>query len=149
MAVSTVFSDFIVNASDLRKNQKRWLEEAYKNPITVSYGHKQLAIINREQIRKLYIERHYSELVLRAYQEFVRRRKSDAFPWVEYLSDEEKMQFHNELLTCAMKSIITGNWSQLEHLIQDWEATAETERSTEIIKALQDEETSSDYVTLK
>ena len=147
--VSTVFSDFIVNATDLRKNQKHWLEKAYDNPITVSYGRKQLAIMSREQVGKLYTEKYYAELVLKACQEFMNEKKSATFPWVEYLADDEGVQFHNELLSCAMKSIITGDWTQLEYLIQDWKATAETERNPEIVKMLQDKGTPEGYVTLK
>jgi len=147
--VSIVFSDYIVNATDLRKNQKRWLEKACQDPVTISYRHKQLAIVNREQIGRLYTEKYWTELVLKACQEFMKGLKSETFPWVEYLSDEEKTQFHTELLTCAMKSTITGDWVQLEQLIQDWEATAETERHPEIVKALQDEETLEEYVSIE
>ncbi len=147
--VNTMFSDYIVNATELRKNQKQWLERAYNSPITISYGHKQLAIVNREQIGKLYTAKYYTELVLKACQEFVGGVKSDTFPWVEYLSNEEKIQFHNELLVCIKKSIITDNWTQLDYLIQDWKATAETERNPEIVEMLQDKGSPEEYVTLK
>jgi len=147
--VSTVFSDMIVSATDLRKNQKRWLEAASQSPITINYGHSRLALVNRDQIRNLYIQKYYTELVLKACQEFLKGLKSETFPWVESLSTEEKVEFHKELLTCVMKSIITENWSQLEYLIQDWKATAETARSPEVVKALQDEGISSEYVTLE
>jgi len=146
---STVFSDFIVNSTDLRKNQKYWLKKAYENPITVSYGHRQLAIMNRQQIGKLYTEKHYTELVLKACQEFVKGLRSETFPWVEYLDEEEKIEFHKELLTCIMNSIITDNWIQLEHLIEDWKATAEVASNPEISRMLQDKATPEEYVTLK
>ena len=147
--VGTVFSDFIVKASELRRNQKRWLDEAHRNPITVSYGRRQLAIINREQVRGLYMEKHYLELVLRAFQELTEGSKSDTFPWVEHLSDEERKQFQKELLACVTRAVIAGDWSQMENLIQDWKATAETEQIPEIVRALQDEERRSEYVTLE
>jgi len=146
---SIAFSDVIVNATDLRQNQKHWLEKAYDNPITVSYGQKRLAIMNREQIGKLYTTKYYSELVLKACEEFMKELKSDTFPWEEYLTEKEKLEFHKELLTRAIKSIMTGDWTHLEHLIGDWKATAETERSPEIVKALQDRGTPEQYVTLK
>lgn len=147
--VSTVFSDFIVNATDLRKNQRHWLIKAYDNPITINYGRKQLAIMNRDQVGKLYTEKYYAELVLKACQEFVKGLKSDTFPWLEYLSDDEKMEFHSELLTSIMKSINTDNWTQLEHLIEDWKATAETAQNSEITEQLQHRGTPEEYVTLK
>lgn len=147
--VSTVFSDFIVSATDLRNNQKRWLEKAYDNPITISYGRRQLAIMNREQVGKLYAEKYYVELVLKACEEFVKEQGSHTFPWLEYLVDEEKTEFHKELLTYVMKSIITGDWTPLEHLIEDWKATAEAATNPEIAKMLQGKATPEKYVTLK
>jgi len=147
--VNTAFSDFIVSATDLRKNQKRWFEAASRRPITINYGQQRLALINREEIHNLYVEKHYAELILRVCEEFAKEQKSNTFPWVEYLDDEDRKEFHRELLTCAIKSIITSDWTQLEYLIEDWKATAETEHSPEIVKALQDEGISPEYVTLE
>ena len=147
--VSTVFSDDIVNATDLRKNQKHWLDRACVNPVTVKYGHNGLAIVNREQIRSLWIQKHYTEQVLRYCQEFVEGLKSDTFPWAEYLNDEEKAQFHKELLSSVMKAIVTDNWAPLGHTIEDWKATAETAQNLEIAEQLQHTGTPEEYVTLK
>lgn len=147
--VSTVFSDYIVNATDLRTNQRQWLEKAYNNPITVNYGRKQLAIMNREKVGKLYTANYYSELVLKACKEFMDENKSSTFPWIEYLSNEEKMQFHTELLSTTLKSIIIGNWTQLEYMIEDWKATAEVESNKKLAKALRAEVDSSHYVEIK
>ena len=146
---STVFSDFIVNASDLRNNQKQWLERAYKSPITVSYGRRQLAIVNREQIGRLYAANYYLELVTRACDEFMKKNKSSTFPWVEYLPDNEKVQFHREILSCAIRSTLTGNWTHLENVIQDWKATAEVESSPKLVRALMAREDSTQYVEIK
>lgn len=146
---STVFSDLIVSATDLRNNQKQWLERAYTEPITVSYGRKQLAIMNREKVGKLYASIYYSELVLKACQEIKEKNKSDTLPWVDYLSDIDKMRFQGELLNTTLKAMVTGNWIHLEHLIEDWQATAEVESNPELVKALLSEEDPSDYVKIK
>jgi len=37
----------------------------------------------------------------------------------------------------------------MEHLLQDWEATAETERHPDIVKAVEDEETAGEYVSVE
>jgi len=147
--VSTVFSDYIVNATDLRRNQKQWLERAYHSPITINCGRRQLAIMNREKVSKLYTANYYAELVLKACKEFKEGNESNTFPWVEYLPDDEKMKFHSELLSCTIKSIITGNWNQLEYLIEDWKATAEVERNPELAKALMAGEDPSQYVEIE
>lgn len=147
--VSTVFSDFIVNATDLRNNQKQWLERAYVKPITVNYGRRQLAIINREQVGRLYAAQYYSELVLKACEEFKEDSRSTIFPWAEYLSYEGKAQFHSELLRRTIQCIITGDWNQVEYVIEDWKATAEVERNPKLVKALKSKEDSSQYVEIE
>jgi len=147
--VSTVFSDSIVNATDLRNNQKQWFEKAYIKPITVNYGRRQLAIMNREQVGRLYAAQHYSELVLKACEEFSENSKSTIFPWIEYLSNEGKTKFHSELLRQTIQSIITGDWAKVEYIIDDWKATAEVERNPALAAVLKSKEDPSQYVEIE
>ena len=147
--VSTVFSDSIVSATELRNNQKQWLEKAFEEPITVSYGRKQLAIMNRERVGILYTSIHYSELILKACQEFREQQKSDVFPWIEYLSESDKITFHKEILSTTLKAIVTGKWDSLEQLISDWQATAMVEKSPEIAEELRGKEEPSHYINIE
>ena len=147
--VSTVFSDDIVRATDLRTKQREWLERAYEKPITVSYGKKQLAIMRREQVGRLVTTNYYLELVIKACNEFEKEGESKTFPWTESLSEGDRLQFHKELLTNALKSTVTGDWAQLEYLIQDWKATAEVESDPELAKALMEKGDPKAYVRLK
>jgi len=146
---STVFSDDIVKATDLRNKQREWLERAYEKPITVSYGKKQLAIMRREQVSRLFAANYYLELVAKACGEFLKEKPSSTFPWVEYLPDNEKLTFHRELMNRALKSVDTGDWAQLEYLIEDWKATAEVERSPELSKRLREKDDPSKYVKVQ
>lgn len=147
--VSTVFSDTIVKATDLRTNQKHWLEKAYDKPITVSYGSKQLAIMNRDQVSKLYTTTYYLELVLKICDEFEKNKKITTIPWAEYLSHEDQLKLHMDLLTTALRCTITSKWEQLEYVIQDWQATAEVESNPELAKALLEKDDPAEYVKLK
>jgi len=147
--IATIFSDFIVNATDLRKNQRDWLEKAYENPITINYGQKQLVIMNRDLIRSMYMRNHYTEFVIKVCEDFLKERKSTIIPWVEYLSDEEKLQFHKELITSAMRLFVTDNSNQLEELIDDWKATAEIKQYPEREKELLNEVKPEQYVSIE
>ena len=77
------------------------------------------------------------------------RTKSTAFPWVEYLDDEEKEQFRNEYINSIREATITGHWDGVEDLIEDWKATAETESSPDLVKALKTKVPKEEYVTIK
>ena len=146
MSTGTLFSDYVVNASELRNTQKHWLEEALKRPVTISYNRKSLAIVNRDQVRDLYIRLHYAELLLMACQDVSKGRIFDELPWLEYLSMKEREQFIEELLKCFNQSIKTGNWDQMDNLIADWKATAEAESNPEVMTVLKDN--SSEYVSI-
>lgn len=122
---------------------------AYKSPITVNYGQRQLAIINREQVSKLFMAIHYLELVIKVCDEIEKQGKSGTLPWVEELSRNDMLQFHKELLSSTMKSVVTNNWEQLEYLIQDWKATAEVESNPKLAKALLEKDKPKEYVKLK
>ncbi len=148
MVIETLFSDQVVNASDLRKNQKQWLEEALKRPVTVNYSRKQLAIMNRDQVRDLFIKVQFAELALAACRNVDKGSILEKLPWLEQLNAEDRARFRDELVNTFLKSSKTGKWDELEDLLSDWKATAETERSPEVVKALKEGETAADYVSL-
>ena len=147
--INTLFGDSIVNATDLRTHQKQWLEKACHSPVTVNYGRKQLAIMNRDQVSKLYTANYYTELVLKACQEYRENKESTVFPWVENLQDDEKVEFYTELLNCTLKTIVTGNWDKLDILIEDWMATAEVEQDSELARVLLSKVDPSQYVEVE
>ena len=127
--VSTIFSDIIVSPTDLRKNQKYLLDGAYDKPITVKHGHKQLAILRREQVNHMIMVQYYADLIVRYCQEIHSgERKSVVFPWMDTLDDEEREEFLNELLVEFRNSIERSNWSRLAQVLDEWKATAEAKR---------------------
>lgn len=146
--INTLFADEIVNATELRTNQKRWLETACTKPVTVSYGRKQLAIIDREHISKLYKTIYFLELVIKTCEEYEKDQKNKVLPWLEFLSDENQANFHEELLNTALKATLSGDWDTVEELIQDWKATAEVESNPQLAKALLNEGNPSEYVKI-
>lgn len=147
--VTTFLSDVVITPTELRTRQKHWLTKAAENVITITNGHKKLALIDRERVSKLYAQKHYSELVIKYCQEIEKNKKSDAFPWVEYLNDEEKLEFRDELLVNIMIAITTDEWLSMENLIEDWKATAEVNIKPKIAKALLAKEDPSKYVSVK
>jgi hypothetical protein len=146
---TTFLSDAVISPTELRAKQKHWLDRANDSVVTIVSGHKKLALINRELISKLYAQKYYSELVLRYCHEIEKKIKSDVFPWSVHLNDEEKLEFHNELITTIMSAIVTEDWQSMEQLIEDWKATAEANSNPNIRKALLTEEDPSKYVRIQ
>ena len=149
--VNTVFSDEIINPTELKKNQRRWLDKARKQPVTIKFGDSGLAIVDRELIKNLYAEKHYAELLIKYCQETGNSitAKSSVFPWTASLPDEDKQEFRNEFFTAFVKAIQTNNSTELEELLEDWKATAEVWENPENVEALMTKEESEEYITLE
>lgn len=145
----TILSDDVISSTELRTNQKHWLDKATEKIITVVNGRKQFALVNREQISNLYAQKYYTELAIGYCQEIIKKIKSTTFTWLESLSDEEKMEFHNEFLNSIMNSIDTNDWLSVEHLLEDWKATALAINNPTLTKALTSEEEPLKYARIK
>lgn len=145
---TTVFSDEIVNATQLRAKQSYWLTMALRRPVTVTCASGELTIVNREKIRTLFIEKHYLELAIKYCIEEVKAEKHNALPWIEYLDDEEKKQFREEFIGSIMAAVTTEDWDGIETLLEDWKATAETEHDEGIMKVLRTRGRKGEYVEL-
>ncbi len=147
--VNTVFSDEIINPTELKKNQRRWLDKARKQPVTIKFGDSGLAIVDRELIKNLYAEKHYAELLVKYCQEMAELKdNSTVFPWLSSLDNEEKKEFHDEFLTTFIKASQDNNWTELEYLLEDWKATAEAEQNPEFMEAWKNRGKPEDYITL-
>jgi len=147
--VTMVFSDKIVNATQLRNSQKKWFDTALSEPVTVTYGTDNLAIYNREKFRNLYRKIYFTELALKICNEMIKGEKSTIIPWMEYLDAEDKKQFHEDLLSGILKATAIDNWDEVEVLLDDWKATADAVHSPEIMRALKTKTPKSELVAIK
>jgi hypothetical protein len=146
---TTLFSDDIVNASEFRTKQKYWFNRASSNPVTITYGSRNFAIMEREKISNLYVRKYYLELVIRHCDEVLKGVDSSIFPWLSYLDDGEKKEFHNELIASVAKAVTADSWSTVDELIEDWKATAETKSNSAVMKALKAKVSKDDYVIIR
>lgn len=147
--VTTMFSDEIVNVSKFRGQQSRWLSMAAKRPITVTSGDIKVTILNRELVRDLYQQKYFLELVVQFCNEIDTGKDIKTLPWVKYLDKEEQKEFRDELLNSILEAILTDNWSNIETLIEDWKATAETESDEEAMAALKSRVSKDKYIPRK
>jgi len=148
--VTPILSDEVINSTELRNNQKRWLDRAYVNPVSIMSGNKKLVLLNREHAKHMYSLTHYAEIVL----QFCRERiggesESKVFPWTKYLNKEEAEEFSRELLTTFEKATNSREWLLFEELLEDWKATANAISNPDLTKALLAKAEPSKYVKLK
>ena len=148
--INTIFSDEIINPTELKKNQRHWLDKAQRHPVTVRFGDSGLAIVDRKLIKNLYAEKKYAELVVRYCQERAEAKdKNTVFPWLDSLDEQEKKEFHGEFLTNFIKATQDNNWIEMEYLLEDWKATAEAYQNPEFMEAVKNRGNPEDYITLE
>jgi hypothetical protein len=148
---TTFLSDEVISSTQLRTNQKHWFAKASEGAVTIVNGRnrKLFTLIDRERISNLYTQKYYMEMILEYCYEIIKGIKSTIFPWAESLSEEEKAEFHNEILDCVRQATATGDWSSIENLLDDWKATALVESNPKIAGALLEKEARSKYIEIK
>ena len=146
----TILSDDLINSTEFRNNQSRWLNKAYESPISIISGKKKLVLLNREFAKNMYQLNNYAGLVARFCREQYNRpgKKSEAFPWIKHLNEKEIAQFHMELLSAFVDAIRDDNISVLEEVVGDWKATAEVAGDAQLSKRLLEEGDSAKYVPI-
>lgn len=126
--VTLAFSDEIVNATELRNNQKYWLDLAARIPVTIACGKHSLAVVNREQFARLLVQNHYLELAVNLYADITAGNSSDVLPWVEYLDENGRREFLQEFINAIKRAVRGDDWVSLQTLLDNCRATAETAR---------------------
>jgi hypothetical protein len=147
--VTTPFSDEIVNPSELRKNQAHWLGMATISPITVTYGDFKLAILNRDKIANLYKEIYYLELGMKLFLSVRPGGAEEPLPWMKHLNTEEKIEFVTEFFKGVDEAINTRDWNEVDEILGDWKATADTLANPEVMSALKANRPKSEYIPLR
>lgn len=136
--VTTVLSDEIINSTELRNNQKRWLDKAYFNPVSIMSGTKKLVLLNREHAKHMYSLTHYAEIVVQFCREqgSGEKRQSDVFPWIKHLSEETIREFNKELLATFEEAAYNKDWSAFGEMLDAWVATAEAMTNPEMAELI-------------
>ena len=149
--VTTVLSDEVINATDLRNNQKRWLEKAYFNPVSIMSGTKKLVLLNRDHAKHMYFLIHYAEMIIRYCKERDSGKKSESivFPWIKYLSEKAIEEFHRELFIAFFKAVENKNWSAFEEMLNSWNATADAMTNPEMLELIDADITKEEFTRVE
>ncbi len=137
--VAPILSDEVIKATELRKEQAKWLDKAYSNPVSIIMsGTKRLVLLNLEHAKHMYLLTHYAKAIVRFCQEqgSGKKTQSDAFPWIKHLSEEAIGEFHDELLATFEGAMYTKDWSAFEEMLDAWVATAEAMTNPEMVELI-------------
>lgn len=149
--VTTILSDDVINSTQLRSQQKHWLEKAYTKPVSIMNGEKLWVLFNREHAKDILLFNNYAGMIIQFCKEQKSgvTKESDIFPWIKHLSEDAILDFHMELLSTFVEIVKGGDWLTIDELLDDWKATAEVESNPRLAKALLEKENPAEYVRLR
>lgn len=145
-----VFSDDVINSTQLIRNWGHWAARALNHPVTILYKDDPITLISRRYISELNQRLHYTYLMFSVYQ-FIESRVNncDVLPWVNYLNDDLRKEFFEDILNAYTESDAKGNWSVFQDTIDDWKATAEVASNPKLSKKLLEKDYPSKYVEVR
>ena len=130
---------------------KYWLDVVRQTaPVTIVQGGKADLIIMRradEAIHAKILE--YARLVARFLLEQRQGVESQVWPWYKHLEADEQEEFLAELLHCFSDMVQTGDWQGFAYLLQDWQATAESNLNPELLDALEAPHWPEEYISVE
>lgn len=144
-------TDSIVNPTELKQRQKDVLKRVRKGRFVTLRQTKgeDLVIADRGDFLSTLESLENVRAVLKYIAETRlmddQRAQSIQFPWVKFLSAEERRQFSADLLEATLLCADIGSWEALRDLLGDWQATAEAHRTPGLMEAWRSRGTASDY----
>jgi len=136
-----MFSDEVVRATDLKKRQRYWFDRARKTGgVTIVQGRvADLVLAPRQEVAAATEAAAHARTAAQFLREVIALERAPAesgvFPWLCDLDDEEQQEFLREFVDAFARCATTGGWTQFDNLLEDWQATAEAHRNSELMEA--------------
>ncbi|OGO41783.1 MAG: hypothetical protein A2Z04_06260 [Chloroflexi bacterium RBG_16_57_9] len=150
----TVLSDEVVLATDLKKRQRYWFDQARKKgSVTIVQGKTaDLVLARRQGVAKATEAAAHAKTAAQFLREVItlKRKPSESavFPWLRDLDDDEQQEFLSEFVDSFAHCSTTGDWAPLEEILEDWQATAIAHRNVELVDAWNTRGRTEEYVPM-
>ncbi len=139
--MKTMFGDDVVQATELKRNQRHWLDRARQiGGVTIIQGRRADLVLaprrivaeNMETVQRVQLISQFLLEWIHAETEGGNLTNSIIFPWFADLDQAECQQFHTDLITVFARCVRQGDWTALDELLEDWQATAEANRTPDL-----------------
>ncbi len=153
--MKAIFADDVVQATELKKNQKYWLDRArQRGGVTIVQGRvADLVLAPRRQVaanaQGVLHARLVGQFVLEMTRVNQQLADSAVFPWFKDLDDEERRSFYRELVETFFTCLVLEDWRRFDELLEDWQATAEANQRPEVLATWRTRGNPADYALMK
>ncbi len=154
--MKVMFGDEIVHATELKRNQRHWFERVRQiGGVTIVQGRRaDLVLALRRTVAENAETVQRARLIGQFLLEWVRAGNGNlsdsvVFPWFADLDEVERRQFHADLIVAFAQCVTQGDWTVFDGLLEDWQATAEANRTPGLLDAWQRRGRAEDYEPLE
>lgn len=151
-----MFGDEVVYAAELERDQRHWFERARQTGgVTIVQGRRaDLVLASRRTVAENAETVRQARLIGQFFLEWLHARDesladSVVFPWFADLDQTERQQFHTDLITVFAECVTRGNWTTFDELLEDWQATAEANRTPGLLDVWERRGRAEDYEPLE
>ena len=151
-----MFRDDVVHATELKRNQRHWFDRARQTGgVTIVQGRRaDLVLASRRVVAENMETAQRAQLIGQFLLEWLRAENgslvdSVIFSWLADLDQTERQQFHADLIKVFAECVTRGDWTALDELLENWQATAEANRTQGLLDAWERRGHAEDYEPMK
>jgi len=150
--MKAMFGDEVVQATELKRNQRHWFERARQTGgVTIVQGRRaDLVLAPRRVVAGNMETAQRVRLIGQFLLEWIRAGNGNlvasvVFPWLADLDQAERQQFYTNLIKVFAECVTRGDWTALDELLEDWQATAEANRTQGLLDVWEQRGRTEDY----
>ena len=126
----SLYSDIIFTSKDLNRKSGSVLDEATRQPVTITRNSDSFALLKRERMGEITKASYYKTVVINLMNSVVRLslgnplEEHDPYQWINEFDSEDRLEMITEVLKTLKYAEETNDWDELKSVIFEWRESA-------------------------
>ncbi|VEP17722.1 conserved hypothetical protein [Hyella patelloides LEGE 07179] len=134
----SLYSDIIFTSKDLNRKSGSVLDEAMKQPVTITRNSDTFALLKRERMGEITKVSYYKTVVISIMNSVFRLslgnalEEHDPYQWINEFDNEDREEMVGEILQTLKYAEETNDWDELKSVIFEWRESAIANQGNEL-----------------
>lgn len=134
----SLYSDIIFTSKDLNRKSGSVLDEAMKQPVTITRNSDTFALLKRERMGEITKASYYKTVVIDLMNSVFRLslgnalEEHDPYQWISEFDNEDREEMVAEILQTLKYAEETNDWDELKSVIFEWRESAIANQGNEL-----------------
>jgi hypothetical protein len=126
----SLYSDIIFTSKDLNRRSGNVLDEAMKQPVTITRNGDTFALLKRERMGEITIASYYKTVVINLMNSAIKLstgnalEERDPYQWIQEFDSEDREEMVAEILQTLKYAEETNDWDEFKSVIFEWRESA-------------------------